>query len=126
MDWRIFYKDVLPFCALTTVQCTEVGVNILFKAATLKGLSYYVFIVYSYAVSALVLLLPLPFIFHRFCLKFPNQFFIFWIFFFLISIHVLDEFLLYAGQLSFLHLSFLCFAESFSLECLGKDKRSWN
>ncbi|KAI4346499.1 hypothetical protein L6164_007389 [Bauhinia variegata] len=62
MEWRHCYKDVVPFAAMVTVQCTNVGVNILFKAATEKGLSYYVFIVYTYAISTIVLLLPLPFI----------------------------------------------------------------
>ncbi|XP_022773703.1 WAT1-related protein At5g40240-like isoform X2 [Durio zibethinus] len=59
------YKDVLPFTAMVAVECTNVGLNILFKAATLKGMSYYIFITYSYAMGAL-LLLPLSFIFSRF------------------------------------------------------------
>ncbi|RDY11920.1 WAT1-related protein, partial [Mucuna pruriens] len=63
--WKNWYKEVAPFCALVTVQFTEVGVNILFKEATMKGLSYYVFILYSFALSTLILLLPLPFIFRR-------------------------------------------------------------
>ncbi|MED6213089.1 hypothetical protein PIB30_089888, partial [Stylosanthes scabra] len=56
------YREVLPFCAMVAVECTGVGVNILFKQATLQGLSYYAFIVYSFAVSTLFLLLPLPFL----------------------------------------------------------------
>ncbi|KAI4346497.1 hypothetical protein L6164_007388 [Bauhinia variegata] len=48
---------------MVTVECINVGVAILFKEATEKGLSYLVFIVYSFAVSTVVLLLPLPFIF---------------------------------------------------------------
>ncbi|XP_022773697.1 WAT1-related protein At5g40240-like isoform X1 [Durio zibethinus] len=62
MATRYFYKDVLPFTAMVAVECTNVGLNILFKAATLKGMSYYIFITYSYAMGAL-LLLPLSFIF---------------------------------------------------------------
>ncbi|KAM2367330.1 hypothetical protein EV1_044575 [Malus domestica] len=63
MGWRRwFQKDVLPFTAMVTVECTNVGLNVLFKAATLKGLSYYVFIVYSNLVATLVLL-PLLFLF---------------------------------------------------------------
>ncbi|XP_062151332.1 WAT1-related protein At5g40230-like isoform X2 [Alnus glutinosa] len=58
------YKDVLPFSAMVAVECTNVLVNILFKAATLKGMSNYVFNAYSYAVSTLILL-PLAFIFSR-------------------------------------------------------------
>ena len=34
-------KDVLPFSDMVAVECTNVGLNTLFKAATLKGLSYY-------------------------------------------------------------------------------------
>nr|KYP42337.1 hypothetical protein KK1_036246 [Cajanus cajan] len=60
---RYCYKDVLPFTALVAVECTNVGVNVLFKAATEKGLSYYAFIAYSFAFSTLFLLLPLPFVF---------------------------------------------------------------
>ncbi|KAK9925244.1 hypothetical protein M0R45_033573 [Rubus argutus] len=62
MAGRSCYRDVLPFTALVTVESTNVGLNILFKSATSKGLSYYVFIVYSFA-FATILLLPLPFIF---------------------------------------------------------------
>ncbi|XP_024182050.1 WAT1-related protein At5g40240 isoform X2 [Rosa chinensis] len=64
MAGRSCYRDVLPFTAMVTVEITNVGLNILFKSATSKGLSNYVFIVYSYA-FATVLLLPLPFIFPR-------------------------------------------------------------
>ncbi|XWS30335.1 hypothetical protein CRYUN_Cryun24cG0108500 [Craigia yunnanensis] len=62
MARRYCYKDVLPFTAMVAVECSNVGLNILFKAATLKGMNYYIFITYSYAVGAL-LLLPLSFIF---------------------------------------------------------------
>ncbi|RHN77012.1 putative EamA domain-containing protein [Medicago truncatula] len=61
MAGRHCYKDVLPFTAMVAIECTNVGVSVLFKAATQKGLSYYVFIAYSFVVSTLVLLLPLPF-----------------------------------------------------------------
>jgi len=61
MAGRHCCKDVLPFTAMVAIECTNVGVSVLFKAATQKGLSYYVFIPYSYVVSTLVLLLPLPF-----------------------------------------------------------------
>ncbi|XP_050382728.1 WAT1-related protein At4g15540-like isoform X2 [Argentina anserina] len=64
MAGRSCWRDVLPFTAMVTVESTNVGLNILFKSAASKGLSYYVFIVYSYA-FATVLLLPLPFIFPR-------------------------------------------------------------
>jgi hypothetical protein len=58
------YKDVLPFSAMVAVECTNVVLNVLFIAATLKGMSNYVFNAYSYAVSTLVLL-PFAFIFIR-------------------------------------------------------------
>ncbi|WRX21977.1 EamA domain - like 10 [Theobroma cacao] len=56
------YNDVLPFTAMVALESANVGVNILFKAATLKGMSYYIFIAYSYAVGT-ILFLPLSFIF---------------------------------------------------------------
>ncbi|KAK3016544.1 hypothetical protein RJ639_006591 [Escallonia herrerae] len=46
------------------MECTNVGLNTLFKAATLRGMSYHVFVVYAYGVAAL-LLLPSPFFSHR-------------------------------------------------------------
>ncbi|PON52051.1 WAT1-related protein [Trema orientale] len=57
-------KEVLSFTAMASVEFATVGVNTLYKAASLKGLSYFVFIAYSSAIGALVLL-PLPFIFRR-------------------------------------------------------------
>ncbi|XVF58118.1 hypothetical protein PTKIN_Ptkin07bG0037200 [Pterospermum kingtungense] len=63
MEWSQYWqKDVVPFTAMVAVECSGVVLNILFKAATLKGMSYYVFITYSYAIATLVLL-PFPFIF---------------------------------------------------------------
>ncbi|XP_059670187.1 WAT1-related protein At5g40230-like [Cornus florida] len=61
---RFCYREVLPFTLMVMVECANVGSSTLYKAATLKGMSYCVFIVYSYAVSALVLI-PLAFFFHR-------------------------------------------------------------
>jgi len=66
MTGRYCYKEVLPFTAMVAIECSNVGVNILFKEATEKGLSYYAFIAYSYLISTLFLLLPLPFVF-RWC-----------------------------------------------------------
>ncbi|KAK7823793.1 wat1-related protein [Quercus suber] len=59
------YMDVLPLSAMVAVECSNVGIYTLFKAATLKGLSYYVFVFYSFVIATLVLL-PLVFIFPRF------------------------------------------------------------
>ncbi|XP_062106800.1 WAT1-related protein At3g28050-like [Humulus lupulus] len=61
---RYCYRDMLPFSAMVTMECINVGLNTLFKAATLRGMSYHVFVVYAYAVAALVLL-PAPFISRR-------------------------------------------------------------
>ncbi|XP_065877065.1 WAT1-related protein At3g28050-like [Euphorbia lathyris] len=64
MAERQCYRDVLPFITLVIMECVNVGLNTLYKAATLKGMNYHVFIVYAYALAALVLL-PAPFISHR-------------------------------------------------------------
>ncbi|CAH9090721.1 unnamed protein product, partial [Cuscuta europaea] len=56
----MFYNEVLPFVALVLMECINVGLNTLFKAATNQGMSNYVFIVYAYAVAA-ICLLPSPF-----------------------------------------------------------------
>ncbi|MBA0871547.1 hypothetical protein Goshw_027332 [Gossypium schwendimanii] len=56
------YNHVLPLTAMVAVECTNVGLNVLFKEATAKGMNRYIFITYSYAVGTL-LLLPLSFIF---------------------------------------------------------------
>ncbi|CAH2080013.1 unnamed protein product [Thlaspi arvense] len=64
MAWRYFNKDVVPFAAMFVVECTTVGAYTLFKAATLRGLSFYVFVCYSFGVATLVLL-PLSLIFGR-------------------------------------------------------------
>ncbi|XP_054800707.1 WAT1-related protein At3g28050-like [Prosopis cineraria] len=64
MAKRYCYKDLLPFAALVAMECNNVGLNTLFKAATLKGMSYHVFVVYAYAVAAIVLL-PISFVSRR-------------------------------------------------------------
>lgn len=61
-DW---YTDMVSFSAMVSLECTNVGLNTLYKAATLKGLNYHVFVVYAYGIAALILL-PSPFITHRF------------------------------------------------------------
>ncbi|KAL1317229.1 WAT1-related protein At3g28050 isoform X2 [Arachis hypogaea] len=49
---------------MVTVQCLEVGLNTLIKEATAKGMSDFVFVVYSNAM-ALCFLLPSAFIYYR-------------------------------------------------------------
>lgn len=65
MTKKYCYKDLVPFGAMVTMECINVALNTLFKAATLKGMSYHVFVVYAYAVAAFVLL-PSPFFSKRF------------------------------------------------------------
>ncbi|PIN23558.1 hypothetical protein CDL12_03721 [Handroanthus impetiginosus] len=57
-------QEVLPFTAMVVAECLTVGLTTIYKAAVLKGLSYHIFMTYSYALSA-ILILPLAFIFHR-------------------------------------------------------------
>ncbi|KAL5582501.1 hypothetical protein UlMin_014943 [Ulmus minor] len=61
---RYCYRDVLPFSAMVIMECINVGLNTLFKAATLQGMSYHVFVAYAYAIAALVLF-PAPFLSQR-------------------------------------------------------------
>ncbi|XP_039063596.1 WAT1-related protein At3g28050-like [Hibiscus syriacus] len=63
-SWRNYYKDVAPFTVLVAMEFIIAGLNTLFKAATLTGMSYHVFMVYDYAFAAL-LLLPAPFFSYR-------------------------------------------------------------
>ncbi|CAI0455882.1 unnamed protein product [Linum tenue] len=51
-----FLESVLPFSVMVALELISVGLNTLFKAATLQGMSYHVFVVYDYATAALVLL----------------------------------------------------------------------
>lgn len=69
--WRYFKRDVVPFSAMIAVECTTVGSSTLFKAATLRGLSFYVFVFYSYVVATLVLF-TLSLIFGRYLIDLPN------------------------------------------------------
>lgn len=64
MSWRYCHREVLPFAAMVSGECFNVGINIIFKAATLKGMSFYIFLTYSYAIANFTLL-PFVFIFHR-------------------------------------------------------------
>ncbi|XP_023525248.1 WAT1-related protein At3g28050-like [Cucurbita pepo subsp. pepo] len=64
MAGSYFMEGVLPFPAMVTMECINVGLNTLFKAATASGMSHHVFIVYSYSLAAFFLL-PSPFISRR-------------------------------------------------------------
>ncbi|KAK6913146.1 hypothetical protein RJ641_022747 [Dillenia turbinata] len=56
------YSVILPFAAMLALGCIYVGSNTFFKAASDNGLSYYVFVVYSHGLAALLLVFT-PFIF---------------------------------------------------------------
>ncbi|XP_010528268.1 PREDICTED: WAT1-related protein At3g28050 [Tarenaya hassleriana] len=56
MERKYLKREVLPITALVIMECANVGLNTLFKAATLQGMDFHVFIVYSYALAALLLL----------------------------------------------------------------------
>ena len=115
------YMNVVPFCAMVAVQCSSVVVSVLFKAATQRGMSYYVFIFYSYAISTFVLLLPMPVIFSRWGLiilhRKPCSIYIYiYVFILRLCISLFNG----TGQLDCLHLRSLCSGGFFSLEWLGK------
>ena len=75
MDRRHCYKDLLPLVVLVANECNNTGLFTLFKAATLQGMSNYVFVTYAYSVALLVLL-PVTFFYRRFApsLKLINMF----------------------------------------------------
>ncbi|GAB2276562.1 hypothetical protein Dimus_011283 [Dionaea muscipula] len=62
-DGRYWLKEVVTISVMVAMECTNVGLNTIFKAATNRGMSYNVFICYSYALAAFVLL-PSP-LFYR-------------------------------------------------------------
>ncbi|XP_028215833.1 WAT1-related protein At3g28050-like isoform X2 [Glycine soja] len=64
MDRRHCYKDLLPLVVLVANECNNTGLFTLFKAATLQGMSNYVFVTYAYSVAFLVLL-PVTFFYRR-------------------------------------------------------------
>ncbi|KAI3954110.1 hypothetical protein MKW98_017934 [Papaver atlanticum] len=55
----------LPYVAMVAVVCFDVGLTTLSKAAMDKGMSHFVFVVYSNALATPILL-PSSFIFHRY------------------------------------------------------------
>ncbi|CAH2045099.1 unnamed protein product [Thlaspi arvense] len=64
MPGRLCQRNGWIMTAMVAVVVSDVGMNTLFKAASSKGMSSYVFLVYSYGIGAL-LLLPSPFLTHR-------------------------------------------------------------
>lgn len=47
--------DLVPFAAMILVECTQVGVSTISKAAMRKGMSNFVFLVYYNALGTLIL-----------------------------------------------------------------------
>ncbi|XWS37380.1 hypothetical protein CRYUN_Cryun19dG0038000 [Craigia yunnanensis] len=56
--------ELAPFAAMVAVECLDVGLTTLSKAAMSKGMSHFVFVVYSNALASIILL-PAAFIFTR-------------------------------------------------------------
>ncbi|XP_051141126.1 WAT1-related protein At5g40240-like isoform X2 [Andrographis paniculata] len=56
--------ELLVFTAMVTVECANVGVTTIYKAAVTMGLNYHVYMAYSYAIAA-AFLLPLASLIHR-------------------------------------------------------------
>ncbi|KAK8687955.1 hypothetical protein V6N13_086744 [Hibiscus sabdariffa] len=46
--------EAFPSLAMVAVECSNVVISILFKAASLKGLSYYIFTAYCYVLATIV------------------------------------------------------------------------
>ncbi|KAM7260536.1 hypothetical protein ACFE04_011209 [Oxalis oulophora] len=47
-----FFKDVVPLIVMVAAECSHIGSTMLFKAASLKGMSYLVFLVCTYVFSS--------------------------------------------------------------------------
>ncbi|MBA0557429.1 hypothetical protein Golob_014498, partial [Gossypium lobatum] len=91
---------VIPCIAIVAVECSIVVGSILFKAASLKEISYFVFTAYSYILSTLVFLL-LAFLFKRKTVLPPLKFPLFSRIFLLGLLGILGQLCSYKGiQLS--------------------------
>ncbi|KAF8399293.1 hypothetical protein HHK36_015158 [Tetracentron sinense] len=93
--WSCF-GDVVPFTGMVMVECTYVGLNTIFKAAMSRGMSQFVFIVYSNALASLILL-PSSFFFHRAASRPPLTFSLLCKIFLLSILGCLVKFLGYTG-----------------------------
>ncbi|XP_021717045.1 WAT1-related protein At5g40240-like [Chenopodium quinoa] len=56
MSWMSMIMGAAPFMVMIIVECVEVGLSTLSKAAMVKGMSNFVFIVYYNALGTLILL----------------------------------------------------------------------
>ncbi|XAR50152.1 hypothetical protein NMG60_11004406 [Bertholletia excelsa] len=64
MEVRSCLVGLVPFAAMVMVECLDVGLTTLSKAAMSRGMSNFVFVVYSNAFASLILL-PCSFILNR-------------------------------------------------------------
>ena len=64
MGIRSCLLGLLPFAAMVMIECLDVGLTTLSKAAMSRGMSNYVFVVYSHALATLILF-PSSFIINR-------------------------------------------------------------
>ncbi|KAL6997202.1 hypothetical protein U1Q18_007324 [Sarracenia purpurea var. burkii] len=64
MELKPYLASSVPFAAMVMVECFDVGLITLSKAAMSNGMSHFVFVVYSNALASLILL-PSSFILHR-------------------------------------------------------------
>ena len=65
MGVRSSLLEWTPFVAMVVVECLDVGLTTLGKAAMSRGMSHYVFVVYSNALATLILL-PSSFFINRY------------------------------------------------------------
>ncbi|XP_042499289.1 WAT1-related protein At3g28050-like [Macadamia integrifolia] len=56
MESKPVFYDVVPFVVMVIVECIEVGMTTVSKAAMLRGMSHYVFIFYYNTLATLILL----------------------------------------------------------------------
>ncbi|GAB2250685.1 hypothetical protein Droror1_Dr00016935 [Drosera rotundifolia] len=54
--WSFYFKATLPFSAMILVECIEVGLVTISKAAMIRGMSNFVFVVYYNALGTIFLL----------------------------------------------------------------------
>ncbi|KAL7161598.1 hypothetical protein ACSBR2_042128 [Camellia fascicularis] len=56
MGWKSCLVELVPFAAMVMVECFDVGLTTLSKGAMSRGMSHFVFVVYSNALATLILL----------------------------------------------------------------------
>ncbi|TXG56993.1 hypothetical protein EZV62_018306 [Acer yangbiense] len=64
MEVKSFLVGLVPFAAMVVAEVVDVGLTTLSKAAMSKGMSHFVFVVYSNALASLILL-PFSFFINR-------------------------------------------------------------